>query len=267
VHFMIVGACVWLLLHCWIESTNRHSIYIGPQTREAISAGYFRQFGQTPTPQQLQELVDRYVRDEICLREGLALSLDKGDEIVRRRVIQKYEFLQTDLNAFGSPTPEQLARWYESNTNRYADPERVSFAHIFFSTQGQDERGATTRAARVLERLRAARATRAPEQGDAFPGPSDVSAISPEDAAKLFGRSELTEQLFKQPAGQWSGPFHSGYGVHLVYVFRHTPSRIPLIRDIQDVVLSDYLEAQTRKLSESEFRRLRARYVVHDEAL
>ena len=61
-----------------------------------------RQFARTwrrpPTEQELQGLIEDYIRDEIFYREGRAAGLDRDDFIIRRRVRQKMEFLAEDMS-------------------------------------------------------------------------------------------------------------------------------------------------------------------------
>ena len=53
-----------------------------------IENSYVQQYGSEPSPAQMRTMVDNTVREEIYLREALALGLDKNDEIVRRRLAQ-----------------------------------------------------------------------------------------------------------------------------------------------------------------------------------
>ena len=41
------------------------------------------------TPEQLQSLVDQKVAEEVLFREGVALGLDRNDEIIKRRIATK----------------------------------------------------------------------------------------------------------------------------------------------------------------------------------
>ena len=47
----------------------------------------------SPTPEDIRRLIENKVREEILYREALALGLDKGDNIVKRRLVQKMEFV------------------------------------------------------------------------------------------------------------------------------------------------------------------------------
>ena len=70
-----------------------------PQRTARLARQYALQYGAQPDAAMLQELVDGDVHDEILFREVLELGLDKDDEIVRRRIIQKMQFLLEDLRA------------------------------------------------------------------------------------------------------------------------------------------------------------------------
>src|ERR1700683_839394 len=103
--FIVLGALIYGGVEYWSPHHDRHTIYFGSAERQRIATTYLQQFGQLPTRQPLRGLIDRYIREEIFLREGRALNLEKDDEIVRRRIVQKYEFLLADLAVPGSPGP------------------------------------------------------------------------------------------------------------------------------------------------------------------
>jgi hypothetical protein len=261
----VLGFLIWGGSEYFNVHRDRYTIHLGPTERQRIVATYLQQFGQLPTPEQIQGLIDRYIREEIFLREGLALHLEKDDEIVRRRIVQKYEFLQTDLTVLDSPRPGVLDRWFDQNKLRYLTPDRIAFAHVYFSPDKGGEAAAKSRAGNALKTLRRNHTSSTPDLGDAFPGPSDVSALAPDEAMRLFGQSELSADLFKAPVGQWTGPYRSGYGWHLIYVTGHFPSVLPSLSEIRDRVLADYMDEERRALNEQAYEKLRARYAVRDD--
>lgn len=260
--FLALGFLLWGGLHYWNARGDRYTIQIGAAERARIAASYVLEFGQEPTAEQLQQLIDRYVREEIFWREGVALHLDQGDEIVRRRIVQKFEFLQTDLGEPDAPSPGVLENWFGRNQLRFLQPARVAFSQIYFSPDTGGDAGARTRALAVLEKVRSLRASRAPSLGDVFPGPADVGALTHEEAARVFGQSEFSEQLFKLPVGSWVGPLRSGYGWHLVYVTDRVPPVLPPLAQVHDQVLADYLDEQRRLLNSRNFETLRAKYTI-----
>ena len=265
--FMLLGFLIWMGVEYWSADRSRYTIHIGLAERERIANAYARQYGQPPTAGQFRSLIDAQVRDEIFFREGLALDLDKDDEVVRRRIIEKSELLRTDLTASDAPAASVLEQWFEKNEARYRTPEKVIFSHIYFSGAKENEEATEGRARKTLERLRQLRLIRAPGFGDAFPGPSDVGGLPEPEADRFFGRSELSMQLFKLPIGQWSGPYRSTYGWHLIYVTEYVPSTLSPLTAIKDRVQRDYLAEQRRILDARHFEALRVKYrVVEDGA-
>ena len=98
-------------------------------------------------------------------REAQRLGLAEGDEIVRRRLIQKFEFLQRDSIANSNPAPAELRAYYDAHPEQFSAAERATFTQVYFSA----DRGGD---ARALQRAREARESftrgEAPA-GDDFP--------------------------------------------------------------------------------------------------
>lgn len=87
---------------------------------EALRETWQRQWLRPPTPNELKGLVDGYIYEEVLKREAFALGLDRDDPVIRRRLVQKYEFLTQDLD---SASYEERQRAKEVNfrhlLNRY----------------------------------------------------------------------------------------------------------------------------------------------------
>ena len=261
-HFVVLGALIFAA-HEFAEAlSTRYVITIGPAERLRIYNSYAQQYGVPPTPGQMKAMVERYVREEIFLREGLALHLDKDDEIVRRRIAQKYEFLQQDLGVPEEPAPSRLWAYYNAHTDRYVAPERRSFSHVFFSADQSGDRAAYARALRVRARLNGVDLAHAPSLGDVFPGATNSAGLSKDELERLFGGSDFAAQVFKAPVGRWAGPFRSGFGWHLVFLTADTPSRLPDLGEIRDQVIRDLKEDQRLAQNARAYRTLRAHYGV-----
>lgn len=263
-HFMVLGFLIWGGLRYWSVADNRYTIDLGSTERDRIARTYLRQFGQFPTPRQLQSLLDRYIRDEIFVREALDLGLDKDDEIVRRRLIQKYEFLESDISVPERPDADVLQHWFEHERSRYETPERVTFKHLYFSRDSAGDNNAKLRAQKLLQELRTQTA-RLVDPGDPFPGPPHLGVLSAEGATRLFGQSELSDRLFSVPVGYWAGPYKSSYGWHLIYVEGHIPAALPRFSQIRERVLEDYLQEQQHVMNARAFQTLRAKYTVRTD--
>ena len=108
-----------------------------------LATQFQAQWGRAPTMRERDKLVEADVREEIFYREGLALGLDRDDEIVRRRMAQKMQFLAEDVAAAHMPTEAELRAWFDENRAQFKEPARVSFRHLYFSP---DRRGGNARA-------------------------------------------------------------------------------------------------------------------------
>ena len=100
-HFLVLGALVYAASNR--SESTRYQIDVGSAQRARLARTYLEQYGVPPTGAQLERALDEYVRNEILYREGLAMGLERDDEIVRRRVVQKIEFVNEDLDAAVAP--------------------------------------------------------------------------------------------------------------------------------------------------------------------
>lgn len=259
VHFAVAGVALFAAGRIYQSQNSLYRIVVTPRHVQQLASDYALQFGGPPDTGTLAALVRRDVHDEILYREGLALKLDQDDEIVRRRVVQKMQFLMQDLNAPPEPSEAQLAAYYRAHASRYVAPPQATFSHIYFSTdRGPD---ALARAKAVLKSLSDA-TTRAPGRGDPFPDLYDFSAYEPEQVTRLFGRTPFSLAVFAVEPGHWAGPFRSGYGWHLLYVDARRPAALPPLAKVRDQVRTDYLQDAQDRANQAAFDRLAQRFTV-----
>jgi peptidyl-prolyl cis-trans isomerase C len=263
--FIALGALLFAISEYISTRQSTPHIVLTRMEVEGIENNYRLQYGASPTAAQLQSLIDRYLREEVFYREALKLKLEDNDEIVRRRLVQKYEFLQQDMSAPRQPTVAELNAFFESHQNQYQVPERLTFSQVYFSVDRAGDAPARARAARVLALLENRRLDRAPELGDSFPGEVDYAQVTPTQVRRAFGSSALSEELFRIPPGRWAGPFRSGLGWHLVYVSAHAPAAVPSFDEVRDRIERDYLENTKADRNAQAFARLKARYVIDRE--
>ena len=225
------------------------------------------QWHRAPTPDELQGLVESRVREEILYREALALGLERGDTIIKRRLAQKMEFLADDVSAVRTPSVEELRAWYSRNSARFADPGRRSFRHLYFSADRRGDR-AQQDATRALVKLgrTPADATALSAIGDAFMFQEHYADRTPEQVAAIFG-SHFAEAVRQLPVGTWQGPIESGLGWHLVLVTSATPGRVPAFDEIEAEIQAAWMEDQRSEARRRAFDVMKARYEVRLPAL
>ncbi|WP_443750146.1 peptidyl-prolyl cis-trans isomerase [Asticcacaulis solisilvae] len=262
VHFILLGAIMFTASETVEHFTTQYRVAIGPDRVARLIDTYRQQFGQDPSATQLKTLVDNYVKEEIEYRESTALGLDRDDEIVRRRLVQKYEFLQQDLQTLEDPTEQTLRAYYAAHASNYGEPAKRSFTQVYFSPDNGGDDAAHARAETELKKLNASGAARAPEDGDVFPGPTDLVDLDQGDTERLFGQSDLSRDLFTAKAGQWAGPFRSGFGWHLVRVTDARSGATQPYDAVASRVLDDWKASQRDGLNAKNFAKLKAKYNV-----
>jgi peptidyl-prolyl cis-trans isomerase C len=260
-HFLIAGLALFIAGHLYQQRTDRHRIVITAAHTAQLANDYALQFGAQPDAQTMDALIRRDVNDEILFRQGLALKLDADDQIVRRRVVQKMQFLMQDLSAPAEPTDAQLQTYYQAHAAHYAAPPRTTFSHIYFSADVGGDAAAKTRATAVLRTL-SDQTTRAPDKGDAFPDLYDFAAYEPDQVDRLFGRTPFSDAVVTTPPGHWAGPFRSGYGWHLLYVDARQAAAQPPLGQVRDAVRADYLQAAQDAANQTAFDKLARDYTV-----
>jgi peptidyl-prolyl cis-trans isomerase C len=266
VQFVLIGTALFLGYQILYQGrdpgTASTRIELTDDDLRQMSVAWLAQGRSAPTPEEMRSLVDMRVREEILYREALALGLDKGDTIVKRRLAQKMEFLFEDVSALHEPTKDELRAWFETNADRFARPPRASFRHLYFSP---DRRGARARedAARVLDTLRGkpASAPQGAALADRFMFQDYYGDRSFEEMAKLFG-PRFAQALLQQPPGAWRGPIESGYGWHLVWVDSLTPSRVPAFEEVEAEAKTEWMANQRDETRRRAYEAMRSRYEV-----
>lgn len=265
-HFLLLGGALFALYAALNpragERERADRIVLTEDDLRQLAVAWAAQRQRPPAPAELQALIDARVREEILYREALALGLDKGDTIVKRRLAQKMEFLAEDAGAIRDPAAAEIKAWFEQNRARFALPGRITFRHLYFSP---DRRGGRARdaAANALEAIAAkpADSPAAAKLGDPFMFQDFYADRAPEHVASVFG-ALFAQALPQLKIGSWQGPVESGLGWHLVFIESTTPSRVPEFEEIEADVKADWIAAQRAEAKRRAFEAMRARYEV-----
>src|SRR6185369_7662090 len=213
VHFLLIGAALFGA-SAWrgeVIRAGRERITItAEQVAKARDTAALAQ-GRELSPEELNDLVESLVREEVLYREALTLGLDKNDDEVRRRLVEKMNYLTQDLADPGS-SPDESRAFYAASPELFTVPPLVSFDQVFFSPS---ERGDKLEADAAAG-LAALRAGKSPDQvGDHTPLRAAYDAAPRDQVRVLFGDA-MAEALFTAPPGDWAGPYRSDFGLHLV---------------------------------------------------
>jgi len=263
IHFLLIGAALFLLFEVFDNPAGPQSsrIVITNGQIEYLKASFTRTRQHSPTKQELQGLIDGYVREEIFSREALALGLDKDDTVIRRRLRQKLELMSDDLAGITIPSDDQLQQFLETNSDKFKTEPQIAFRHVFLEI-AQRGNSALDEAARLLAVLSDEANESNPDTlGDSLMLPKTFHLTRVSEIAKLFGESFSLDLINSKP-GQWVGPVQSGYGLHLILVTEHVAGRLPRLDEIRKTVEWEWTAANRKALKENLYNKLREKYTV-----
>jgi hypothetical protein len=261
-HFIVLGALFFVAygtLHRRDEP-RAGQIVVTQGNLANLQISFSRVWQRPPTPQELQGLVESWVREEVLYREGLAMGLDRDDPLVRRRIAQKMDFVAAGQEVIAS-TEAELQAWLDAHPDAYRVEPKYTLRQIYFNPSRRAER-LETDAAAALAALRRGTAV----AGDSTLLPDTLDAAPETEVVRTFG-GEFAQSLAAQPVGGWRGPLRSGYGVHLVELQARDAGRVPALAEVRSAVERDRLAARTKDANEAFYQKLRARYTVRVEEM
>ena len=264
-HFLVIGALIFIVFSAVNEQeipVDEKKIVVSTGDIERLAANWLKSWNRPPTESELQGLIDSYIREEIYYREALALGLDQDDTVLRRRLMQKMEFLSQDIAELSTPNQASLEAYFHEHRDKYELPARVSFTHIYFNFDKHGREVFET-ANSVLAEVQAAASPvdNAPELGDRFMMQYNFTLETPFEIARLFGQG-FAEQLFQLEADGWVGPLESGYGLHLVLINEKIEARMPEFASVIDRVRTDWMFEQRQKTNREIYERFKKRYDI-----
>ena len=193
--------------------------------------------------EELQEMIKEYIREEVLFREARAMGMDQNDYIIKRRMIQKVEFIAQGLSEITTELSEkEIQQYYDENQQDYYVNPYVTFTHVYFNTDNKNLDRVKKKANDELMFLNEnnIRFEQAPSRGERFLYHTNYVEREPEYVASHFG-VKMAQKIFEaKPSNQqWIGPFESEYGFHLVLLTKKVEGRIPELPEIRDRVIDD----------------------------
>jgi hypothetical protein len=261
IHFLIVGALIFAAYEAVDGGTAEpppDAILIGDAEIQMLHGQFEKLWGRPPENQELVPLVREFIREDVLYREGMALGLDRDDVIVRRRIAQKMEFLIGDLAVPSAPDDETLTAYLEASRDKYLEPPRLTFTHVYFNA---DRRGANVRSDAEAALTEIGDRERAPDIGDNFALSSDYAGKTVSEVDQTFGPA-FGGQLLEVPVGEWFGPVESPYGLHLVRVIDRTEPRLPEFAELRDRLKTDYTFESRQSANALALDRMTERYRI-----
>lgn len=255
VHFLLGG----FLLFIYFKSCGSNSSSFGNAIRvdkEAVLNYYQFQsrafnnelfesrFDKLPEEEK-SKIINSFIRDEVLFREATKLGLDQNDFVIKRRIIQKMEFILDDFDKNAVQIEDDSLRsFYNNHQDRYFENDQFTFTHIFFNSENRTEENALSEASAFQNNPKYQSLTI--EEGLKF-GDRFIYHRNYIDKDEVY----LTEQFgqeffnslseFSQNENLWQGPIQSEHGYHLIKLVNKKKYGQKDFIAIKEVVREDYL--------------------------
>jgi len=255
VHFMIAGALVFAVMSGRAPDVGERRIVVNEAVVSQLVGRFVESFHREPGANEIDGLINDYVREQIYYREALRLGLDKDDEIVMRRMRNKMIALATSETEAKSPSDAELQALLDKDPGRYAKEPQISFTQLYL---GADSPAARKAAEAALGEL--TNGGSGERYAQPMPLPAHFERAPGSEVAAQFGE-EFTSALAKQPQGKWA-VLTSGLGLHLVRLDALAASKPPTLDEARQRLANNWHDQAMRKAEEDAYRKVLKGYDV-----
>ena len=276
-HFLLAGLVLFLvfnvvspnkaILDPKIVIVDREAILVHVQNTSkmfdpAIAAKKF----DSMTEDERRELINDYIKEEVMFRESVSLGLDKEDYVMRRRVIQKLDFITDDIiERTISVDEESLTDYFNTHKDDYYIEPFITLTHVFFDAEKHNEKKLTRLAVDKKEELNKKKVifSDSVKHGDRFHYHVNYVERTYDFIQSHFGDVMAGQVFSLTPSDKdWYGPFQSQYGSHLVMISKKQEGRYSALEEVKGQVESDYQREEKLKRKEETIAKIIEGYDV-----
>jgi len=239
-HFLIIGGLLFAV-SAFLDRDpvpQNATIVVSPGRIEALRQMFLNSQQREPTRDELQEMIDQYVREEVYNREALARGLDQNDPIIRNRLEQVMEMFAEESLEITQPTEAQLREHLETHRDDFRMDPTFTFEQRYFEKENRQA------AIEAVEDLNAGRRS-ADETGDPTLLPIEYDTATERRLDATFGVG-FSARLAELPVDKWAGPLESAHGLHLIRLSAKEPARLPEFASIREELEADWVRDQRR---------------------
>ncbi len=276
-HFTLIGAAlfgVYDLLGGSEERRNEEVIVIDHNALLTFIQYRSKAFQKEQAKQQLadmstdelQQLIAEYVREEALYREAQALGMIENDYIIRRRSVQKLEFIAQGIAEQAiTVDADAVEAYFDQRRQDYYEAPSFTFTHVFVKGEEGAAEHTQRQANTLLQQLNIDQIdfSSAIRFGDRFLYHRNYVERTPDFIASHFGEA-FKDRLAQLSASNnsWQGPIASDHGYHLVMLTEQRPGRVPALTEISDRVEADFRHWQQQQKQELAIQQIVEQYDV-----
>lgn len=274
--FLIAGLCLFFLLSFLSqEQFSEKEIVVDRETLLTFIQYRTKAFRKDVAAQRLDAMSDKereqltsdYVQEEAMYRESKSIGLAGDDYVIRRRMVQKLEFItqgfvEQELNK----TEQGLVEYFAENISDYYIEPAITFTHVFLSTKKLTAEQRQPEIEILKQRLieQDVQISQATQYGERFPFHVNYVEKTPDFIASHFGE-EFSAAVFNirpDDTNIWLGPIASEYGLHLINVRKNLLGREAELEQVRNIVEQDYHQFLLRQEQQKAYDKIVERYRV-----
>ncbi len=252
VQFLLIGAVIFAADRLTFGREDDPRRIVIDDARFEELRGVFRDNqGRDATGEEMDSMIIKWTQNEVLYREARLMGLDKGDEMIRQRLILKLRNVLFNRVAPAALEEAELRDWVEQNRARYDKPETFDFEQ-FLVGEDQDEAEAL-----------------ASTLGAGSPGAEEASRLREffsrpaANLAAVFG-AEDTVRLLESDDQQWVA-VTSPQGWHLARVTGRHPGQRVAFEAIRARAAEDYKAISTQRQLNEALTAIADRYDIRME--
>jgi hypothetical protein len=250
-HFLAIGAVIFAVNALIAPPAGKDRlIEVTPEVRQSIVELFRTERHRDPTSEEMAPLIEVWLLNEITYREALAQGLDRGDEMIRERIMQKMRLLIFGNVNITDPTEPELQQWLDSHRRRYDIPPSISFFEV--PVPGPDGAAEAAELLRQIQRGEEPEAVRL--RARAFAKRPYATLVNG------FGQ-EFIDRLSSFPRGQWQA-LQSGQDWHIVRLDENFPGRQVDLNEVRDQVFTDAKQDRVRTAATGTIREMGKAYTI-----
>lgn len=275
-YFLLAGFALFVLYYSVNPEVEDQSIAVDENSiltfiqyrSKAFSPELAKQRWQAMSQEERKQLLLDYYEEELLFREADGLELMEDDYIIKRRLVQKMEFIiQSEAAEEKRPSEAELLAYMEEHKADYKVQPYISFTHIYFPAGAAVDQDLL----QALNQQSVAFAD-AGKFGERFLYHRNYIERTRDYVLAHFGEA-FAEKLFAWPqeeldGKQWIGPIGSEHGQHYLLVTQRKAAYQPALAEVYSRVEQDYLRQQQRLQRKAAVKKLSEKYPARgDEAL
>ena len=254
-HFLVLGGLIFALYGYINGGFEEQKIVISKAQINQLIYRWQKKHLAKPSKEEIDKMVENAIYKEVMSREAIKIGLDINDHIIKRRLVQKMEFVSSDLSLLAKPTTKELKTYLQKHSERFRLPPKIDFISIYLNPSLVD----------IYKKIKVVKDSlnikNYQELSDPFMLDSNYKNATYQDISRKFGK-EFASKVFKLEPLKWSNPIKSGYGIHFVYITKKTIGKMPKLDSIKEILTNQYMGELREKNNRTFYQNLRKEYKI-----